>query len=678
MAKRIPKSEVPEGLEVAKASSEFSHFAEVYIPDAPTIYTYGCDGSLKRGSVVWLTLARRKKPELAVVTRVHTERPNFKLKPTVAHASCYVFSERYMEILEWTARYYLSTPERALRVFWPADFPKFLDAFAAGVETKTVKLEQLPPPPSLTEEQVAALDTLTPMLDADGFRGALLHGVTGSGKTRVYQELTARALQLGKRVLILVPEIGLTPQNAKRFSDFLGEKIVVLHSSLSAPEKRDGWLRILKGEARVVLGTRSAILAPFDFDVVILDEEHDGSYKQQDPSPRYHCRDLAYHVAHKNGALVVLGSATPSLETFANAKKKNIAYIQLKNRATQVSLPDVRIVDMKRVKQEKGILMSPDLREALQDTLNAGNQAILLMNRRGYSKTRVCEECGATAYCKHCHIPLVYHKQFKSLMCHYCGALYRVDSPCPECGSPHYEFNGGAIEKLEEEIAEWVPSARVIRMDRDTTQNVGAAEDILKQFREQNYNVLLGTQMVAKGHDFPGVQLVGVIGAETGCGIPDFRGGERLFQLLSQTAGRAGRARAGGKVILQTTRPEDPVMRYATTHAFDDFANYELEERSVAHYPPFAKLASVEIGCRDEQQLKMTAEQIARHLQRFQGLEILGPADAFIPMVRNVYWVQVTIKSADAKIIRSALAPLLEPAKFGIPSNVEIRLDMDP
>lgn len=677
MAKRIPKSEVPEGLDIAQNAETFSHFAEVYLPDAPTIYTYGCDASVQRGSVVWVTLAKRKKPELALVARVHSDRPSFKLKAAAPHASGYVFSERYMESLEWCARYYLSTPQRAMRTFWPADFPKYLDALAANVPVAVEKLEQLPSPP-LTEEQVSALNTLTPMLSAGGFRGALLHGVTGSGKTRVYQELAARALQLGKRVLILVPEIGLTPQNAKRFSDFLGQKIVVLHSSLSAPEKRAGWLAILKGEASVVLGTRSAILAPFEFDLVVLDEEHDGSYKQQDSSPRYHCRDLAFHIAHRNGALVVLGSATPSLETFANAKNRNLTYIPLRNRATQVALPDVRIVDMKRVKQEKGILMSPDLREALQDTLNAGNQAILLMNRRGYSKTRLCEECGATAYCKHCHIPLVYHKQYKSLMCHYCGALYRLDSPCPECGSPHYQFNGGAIEKLEEEIAEWVPSARVIRMDRDTTQNVGAAEEILEQFRAGNFNVLLGTQMVAKGHDFPGVQLVGVIGAETGCGIPDFRGGERLFQLLSQTAGRAGRAQAGGKVILQTARPNDLVMRFAVSHDFTGFADFEMRERSEALYPPFAKIASIEIGSRDEQTLKNTAEKLADYLSKFAGLQILGPAEAFIPMVRNVYWMHVTVKSNEAKIIRSALAPLLDAKKFGLPPNVEVHLDMDP
>ena len=248
---------------------------------------------------------------------------------------------------------------------------------------------------------------------------------------------------------------------------------------------------MLRGEARVVLGTRSAILAPFDFDVVILDEEHDSSFKQQDPAPRYHTRELAFHVAHKYGALVVLGSATPSLETYRNAVLNNIKLLRLKKRATAASLPDVRIINMAKVCQQKGLMMSPDLRDSLVECVAGGEQSIVLMNRRGYSKIRVCSECGETLYCKHCHVPLVYHKQYGSLMCHYCGLLYPVNTPCHSCGAETFEFVGGAIEKLEEEIAEWVPGAKIVRMDRDTTQNVGSVEKILDAFRNREYNILL-------------------------------------------------------------------------------------------------------------------------------------------------------------------------------------------
>ena len=505
-------------------SALLSRFCEVYIPLSPSVFTYGVPEGVNivRGSVVWVQLARRK-PSLALVCRVHDEKPAFDVRYACPHESGYVFSGRYMESLEWVAKYYITTPMRALNVFWPADFDKYLDALLAeknaeprgeapSVGPEMVVCSNLPP---LTAEQETALASLVDDLDKDGFRGSLLHGVTGSGKTRVYQELVREALKRNKRVLILVPEIGLTPQTASRFEDYLKVPVVVLHSALSAPQKRAGYLSVLDGSAKVVLGTRSAILSPFDFDVVILDEEHDSSFKQQDPAPRYHTRDLAFHLAQKYGALVVLGSATPCLETYRNAKTGNIKLLTLKNRATAAPLPEVNVIDMGKVRQQKGMLLSPTLREALSDCIAGGDQAIILMNRRGYSKIRVCSKCGETLYCKHCHIPLVYHKQYNALMCHYCAALYHVDTPCPTCGSETYEFVGGAIEKLEEEIQEWIANAKVIRMDRDTTQNVGAVEKILTSFRNREYNILLGTQMVAKGHDFPGVKLVGIVGADS-------------------------------------------------------------------------------------------------------------------------------------------------------------------
>ena len=686
---------------------------------APDIYTYGVPEGicLKRGDVVWVQFATRKKPALAVVSKVHQERPPFDVRPAYPHQSGYRFSERYMEMLEWTARYYISTPMKALFVFWPSDFEKYLaaladertskgeaspclqpqlsQAFAESYSTPSAGDSPATPPildertaqrglqtrdeinaPALTSEQTNAFSILCEELNKTGFRGVLLHGVTGSGKTRVYQELAREALKQNKKVLILVPEIGLTPQTRKRFEDFLQVPIVVLHSALSAPQKREGFLSILRGDAQVVLGTRSAILAPFDFDLVILDEEHDSSFKQQDPAPRYHTREMAFHLAYKYGALVVLGSATPCLETFYNAQAKNLKTVTLKERATQAPLPKVQIVDMGKMRQQKGILLSPALREALTDCMERGDQAIILMNRRGFSKMRVCTECGETLYCKHCHIPLVYHKQYRSLMCHYCAALYPVNTPCSACGAETYEFVGGAIEMLEEEIAEWIPNAKVIRMDRDTTQNVGASEKILDAFRNREYNILLGTQMVAKGHDFPGVQLVGVVGADSGLGIPDFRSTERLFQLLSQTAGRAGRAGGEGLVLIQTLKPSEPVMQFAVNHDFNGFANKELEDRRAAFYPPFCKLVEISCGSRDEDLLRHTVDRLETLLRADKKLMVLGPVDAFVPIVQNVHWAKLYVKTQDLAPVRKILSPIINAPKPWV-QNVEIKVEIE-
>lgn len=691
MAKRIPKTEAPEQIRVKHAPEILERFCEVYIPQAPSVYTYGVPSELfagpeiRRGSVVWVQFATRKAPSLAVVAKVHTERPAFNVRCAYPHASGYVFNERYMESLEWVARYYISTPMKALDVFWPADFGKYLDALAArqaeagevsGEEGAAAQMPARPDVPPLTDEQQVALDSLVSDLSGTGFRGSLLHGVTGSGKTRVYQELAYEALSRGLRVLILVPEIGLTPQTAGRFEDFLRVPVHVLHSALSAPKRRESFVSILEGSARVVLGTRSAILAPFDFDVVILDEEHDSSFKQQDPAPRYHTRELAFHLAYKYGALVVLGSATPCIETFHNASTDKLKYLKLQKRATSASLPEVSIVDMGKVRQQKGILMSPDLRDALVKSVADGDQAIVLMNRRGYSKVRICGECGETLYCKNCHVPLVYHRQYNSLLCHYCGLLYPVNTPCRACGAETYEFVGGAIEKLEEEILEWVPDAKIVRMDRDTTQNVGSVEKILESFRKGEYNILLGTQMVAKGHDFPGVKLVGVVGADSGFGMPDFRSTERLFQLLSQTAGRAGRAGGTGRVLIQTQNPNEPVMNFALHHDFAGFAEMETRDRKDAFYPPFCKMVEVSFGSRDEGALRDAVARVEALCRAEKSLMVMGPVDAFIPVVQNVRWVKLYLKSNDLSAVRRILSPVVNAPKPVFP-GVDIKVEIE-
>ena len=527
--------------------------------------------------------------------------------------------------------------------------------------------------PPLTPEQQNALEQLTAMMEGSGFRGALLHGVTGSGKTRVYLELVRKALDLNFKTLILVPEINLTPQTRKRFEDFLGCEIHILHSALGAKEKRKTWTALLSANAPILMGTRSAILAPFEPQLIIIDEEHDASYKQQDPAPRYNVREMAFHIAHKYGALVVLGSATPSMESYENARNGNLKLLEMKSRPGGLPLPEVIIADMKeeRKKQDRDLMLSPVLRDALSQTLSEGNQAIVLMNRRGHSTNRICEACGKPLQCTDCNVVLVFHKQYNKFVCHYCGKRFSTDTHC-ECGSNKFVLFGSGIERAEEELKEWLPDAKILRLDSDTTSGLGATEKLLQKFRDKECNILLGTQMVAKGHDFPGVSLVGVLCADIGSGIPDFRAGERYFQLLTQVAGRAGRFLENSKVIIQTFYPENPIMQFAIKHDYPGFFKMELKERQEAHYPPFCKIAQIRMQGKNKENLEKAANTIAQTLKLSTSkLSILGPAEPFVSRVQKFYRQVITIKAARAADIRNCIKGV-KTAK-----GVEIRVDMD-
>lgn len=674
-------------LDGLRPAESYAAYAEIWQPDTlQGALTYGLDDeSVMAGSVVWVHLRHRKDPALGLVVRVHHDRPTFALKPALPHASGYRFAPRYLDTLEWCSRYYLCSPGQTLTVFWPAELEKYLDQLVQPSKPRKRKQEpavpMAEPQPPLTAEQSATLARLEPLLDGSGFRGALLHGVTGSGKTRVYQELVRTALEKGISTLVLVPEIGLTPQTRDRFERFLGRPVPVLHSNLGTADKRAAWLSLLKGQCNLLMGTRSAILAPgLAPGLIIMDEEHDASYKQQDPAPRYHCRELAFHLAHKHGALVVLGSATPSVESWENARKGNLELLCMTQRATDLPLPPVRVVDMKKQKalQSSGLLLSPALREALCDTVAMGHQAIVLHNRRGHSTARVCSECGETLECEACKIPVVYHKQHRGLLCHYCGRLYPLHTPCRHCGQSEFEFFGGGIEKVEQEIREWVPEAKILRVDRDAVQRIGAAEQMFTAFRNREYNILLGTQMVAKGHDFPGVNLVGVISADTGSGIPDFRSGERLFQLLTQVAGRAGRALDNSRVILQTHRPDDPVLRFALKHNYRGFADWERQERSDALYPPFCRIANLELSASDSEQLWQASARLADLLGVNAKLQVLGPVDAFVAMVNSKHRKTILLKAPQAVTLREAITTALADTDFKkLSKNVTIKVDMD-
>ena len=622
-------------------SPKSKYFADVLFPGGLNgVLTYAVPEHLqvKKGTLVNAPL--RKKMTAGLVWRVHDQKPAFKTEEIAIHPADLTFEERWMQTLEWVSKYNLCTLNRGLDVFWPKAHVKWLEWLEKMDKVNKAGPELLPPkePPQLHPMQSKVVEPIVSQMDSGEFHANLLHGVTGSGKSRVYLELVKEARKRGKRILILVPEIGLTPQTHGNFQNFLEEEVFVWHSGLSTPRRRRTWLKLLDGKVNVLLGTRSSILLPFlNPDLIIVDEEHDSSYKQHDPSPRYHARELALHLAHRHKGILVLGSATPSLESWQRAKDGHLHLLQMKERVNPVPLPEVHVCDLKEQQKIQGSsLLSIPLREALQGCVSQNRQAIVLHNRRGYATTRVCADCGEVMECQDCKIPVIQHKKKNTLLCHYCDRCYPIDTPCRHCGSKEVIPQGSGIEMAEDELNQDLSDAKVIRMDRDTTANQGSLEALLEDFRAGNSNVLLGTQMVAKGHDFPGVDLVGVISADSGSAIPDFRGNERTFQLLTQVAGRAGRSSGKGEVWLQSWAPENQVLQFALKHDFESFADWELANRKELNYPPFSKLVLAELSGRDARKVYKAMDRFHFHLQ--QGahqlqIQILGPSEAFVSEV---------------------------------------------
>ncbi|MGI9175315.1 MAG: replication restart helicase PriA, partial [Rhodothermales bacterium] len=454
----------------------------------------------------------------------------------------------------------------------------------------------------LNGAQQAALAQIEAAIEGEAFQTFLLHGITGSGKTEVYIAALRRVLEAGKTGIILVPEIALTPQTVRRFRAPFGDQIAVLHSRMSLGERYDAWRHLRSGRFTVAIGPRSAVLAPLEnLGLIVVDEEHESSYKQFDPAPRYHARDVAVMRAAMNRSVCVLGSATPSLESFANAQSGKYTLLEMPERVPvpgrkAAALPDVRVVDLTLEKKKhrlEGALSEP-LAEAIRERLGRGEQTILLQNRRGYAPVIECAACGWSPLCRDCSVTLTYHKAKRHLRCHYCGRTARLPQVCPKCDAPELTRLGMGTQRVEEELAVRFPGARVLRMDLDTTSRKGAHHRLLGRFRRGEADVLLGTQMVAKGLDFPNVTLVGVVNADAGMLLPDFRSEERTFQLLTQVAGRAGRAELKGEVIFQTRNPEHAALRFATTHDYAGFAGEALPERKVFGYPPFGRVVGVE------------------------------------------------------------------------------------
>lgn len=500
----------------------------------------------------------------------------------------------------------------------------------------------------LTPGQNECVDRVSEAVDAEGYATYLLHGVTGSGKTQVYIESIDYALSHGRGAIVLVPEISLTPQIVDRFRKRFGEKIAVMHSRMSLGERYDAWRKIFRGEASVVIGARSAVFAPVrNLGLIVVDEEHEASYKQSDTVPRYNARDVAVMRCLINNSVALLGSATPSVESYYNAATGKYKLLSLPDRIDNAKMPKVEIVDMKKKRREKLVFgsFSDELRSKIDDRLAKKEGIIILRNRRGFSTYLQCGECGATEMCPNCDLSLTFHKKKNHLRCHYCGFVKQPPVRCPSCGSDKLYYGGTGTQRVEEEIASAFPEARVIRMDLDTTSSRGAHDRMLAEFGNGEADMLVGTQLVAKGLDFPRVTLVGVVSADSTMLMPDFRANERTFQLLTQVSGRAGRQTKEGEVVIQVMNSNEEILNFVANHDYESFYKREVEVRRELNYPPYSRMVVLEFRGRDVRETQDAAEKAARRIRKnLPVLGVLGPAPAVIGRLMGKFRYQIVIK----------------------------------
>ena len=516
---------------------------------------------------------------------------------------------------------------------------------------KTVMAEQVER--QLTADQERAVKTIC----EDERTVQLVHGVTGSGKTEIYLTLIAKCLQEGKSSIFLVPEISLTPQMLSQLRARFGKQAAILHSGLSAGERFDEWWRLRTGEARIAIGARSAVFSPLEnIGVIIIDEEHDSSYFSES-APRYSTFDVAYLRAKKNGCKLVLGSATPSVDTYKRAQEGEFALIRLTKRINQKPLPEIMIADMRReVRRGNNTAFSGILKEELEKCLAEGNQAILFLNRRGYSQTVICKECGYVAKCQSCDVSLTYHRDENCLKCHYCGMKYNMLSACPDCGGRKLSYAGTGTQRIAADLQKLYPSARILRMDNDTTSGKEGHYKILKTFAEKKADILVGTQMIAKGHDFPAVTLVGILDADMSLHFSDYRSGERTFQLLTQVAGRSGRAEEKGKVVLQTFDPENEVLRFATSYDYQGFYENEISLRAAMMFPPFSKIVRVLVTGEDDKKCVEALRDVYVSLEKLytdnpEKFLFFNKMRSPIKRIQNKFRYQVLMRLSSADVL---------------------------
>ena len=540
---------------------------------------------------------------------------------------------------------------------------------------------------ALTPDQNDVLQQIVPFLRNSEFKAVLLHGVTGSGKTEVYIRALKQTLKCGKKAIVFVPEIVLTSQTVARFRYHFPDRIAVLHSRLSLGERYDMWRRIQEGTVDVVVGARSAVFAPIKpLGLIVIDEEHESAYKQSEFLPRYHARDVAIMRAQFSKAVVVLGSATPSIESYYNATMGKYVKCTLPHRIENRPLPPVTIINLceERRKGNWGVF-SKKLQKKIQEQKDDGQQVILLQNRRGFSSYIQCEECGYVAACRKCNVTLTYHAAERSLRCHYCNARHSAPALCPKCGNYRLRYRGIGTQRIEKEMHTLFPTIKVLRMDVDTTRKKGAHDRLLKLFGHGDADVLLGTQMVAKGLDFPSVGLVGVIDADVGLNLPDFRAGERTFQLLTQVAGRTGRGDIGGEVIIQTYTPDQPSIALAGHHDYLSFYEQELRQRQEVGYPPFNRLINVLVHGKREHEVETQAVKLTEGFcayadeNEIHSIHVLGPAPAPLEKIMENYRWQTLLKGDNPRLLGECVKAGLNVLRTGQhPRGIKVIIDVDP
>ncbi len=540
----------------------------------------------------------------------------------------------------------------------------------------------------LNDDQKLVLNQINEATERSVFKVFLLHGVTGSGKTQVYLEAIKSVIDKNKSAIVLIPEISLTPQTVARFKNFFQENVYVFHSQMSLGERYDTWRKVKHSNKCIVIGPRSALFLPVqNLGLIIVDEEHDGSFKQESPAPRYHARDTAVYRAQLNKAVVVLGSATPSLESYHNVETGKYQLLKLKNRIDNIELPRVHIVKMKAKtsEKEKTSVFSTELIHHIKESVENKEQVILLQNRRGFSSYLQCKTCGFINKCPDCDIYLTFHASSNSLQCHYCGFSTSATHNCPKCTGLQIKYVGAGTQQIEAELRDLFPEVRILRMDIDTTKSKNAHETILKHFKDHKADILLGTQMIAKGLDFEKVSLVGVISADIGLTLPDFRSAERIFQLLTQVSGRAGRKKKQGKVIIQTRMEDHYAIQHAKNHDFEGFYNYEICLRRESGYPPITRLMKIGVSAADVKVVNAIAKDIVRKLSRHSNgiFNVIGPAPAPLIRLQNKYRWQVLVKintqkDRSGKKVRSLIRTALEPLLLHSQVSKSISIDVDP
>ncbi len=527
----------------------------------------------------------------------------------------------------------------------------------------------------LTDSQKRAIEQINRALESGDNKPILIHGITGSGKTLVYLEIAKAIRKLGRGVLVLVPEVALTPQMWGVLHNYFDEDVVVLHSYLSPGERSDAWRKLRQGKVQIALGARSAVFAPVkNLGLIIVDEEHDGSYKQG-RAPFYNARDVAVVRGKYENALVILGSATPAVETYFNAVNGKYRLIEMPERVPGAKLPDVELVDLRKLRPNERVF-SPMAKSAILERIAKGEQSILLLNRRGFSTSLICPDCGYVPKCPNCDVSLTYHRVGDELRCHWCD--YKTPAPdvCPNCGSENFKYRGKGTQKIEIQLYDFVEPERVLRIDSDAIERKGSLNRILEKFASKRGSVLVGTQMVAKGHDYPNVTLVVVIDADVGMAMPDFRAGEKTFQLLSQVAGRAGRGERHGRVIIQTRHPDKPAIQFAVKNAYKEFFAHSIARRQELDYPPFSRLIRIVAKSQNSQLAENTLRKILRELlrEKLSGIFPLSPTEPPIAKLKGEYRWHLLIKAKDIRNILPFLRRVAR-AKF---KNVKVRIDIDP